>query len=140
MSELFTVVEEILITRIISRKEFFPRKVMMDLGLNTLSIMMFLAGIFFLITSLNQYLNSLYSDNIASLILSVILLSIAFFIIFFVNFKKHEKAPNDELSRSDLYTLIETICNEFEEPIKNNPKLSMTITMIAGFIAAKRLE
>jgi uncharacterized membrane protein YbhN (UPF0104 family) len=101
-------------------------------------------GILFLALALYQYIESLYAPDIAALISSTIVFAAAILAVLLSEFLVSKKGPvnksaEEELSEN-IHVLITEVFNELEDPIRENPKISVAVAALAGMLASRHLK
>jgi hypothetical protein len=99
-------------------------------------------GVFFLALALYQYLESLFAPPVAALASAAAVFATAVLAVLLREYigKKApaHKPARDEFSEN-IHALITSLYHELEEPIRENPKMSVAIAALAGLFAARRL-
>jgi len=100
-------------------------------------------GIFFLTLALFQSLESLYTPYIAAFISALIAFAVAATAIasreFILSKNASTYASVQDSFKENIHVVIRDICNELEEPIRENPITSVAIAALAGLLAARRI-
>ncbi len=142
MSGIAAVIEELVMAAVLSPKMPLPRKSRMDWAFMALSILLGCAGIFLSILSLERFFEARYPLDIAALSSAAIVLTIAALIAAATYHCLRRKPPASTADRqaleSSLHALLESICVEFETPVRENPKTAVLLAAIAGFVTAQR--
>ena len=102
------------------------------------------AVIFFLALALYQYLSVLYDrPSLASLISAAIFFAAALVAAVVRKLLMDEKPQMsrsiDEEIKDNIHTLMLSLFQELEEPIRDHPKTSVTIATLAGLLAGRRI-
>lgn len=142
MPSIVTAVEELLIAAMIGEKLLPSRKSKMDWALTALSVLLGGIGVFLAVLGLNRFLEGRYTPDIAALIAAAVVLTAALLAGVAAHRFRHRKALHlgsvkDELGKN-IHTLIEQICSELDEPVRENPKTAVMLAALAGFIAARQ--
>ncbi len=111
-------------------------------ALRGVSVLLAGAGIIFLVMALNQYLETIYAPGMAALASAVLVLAGALMVEMLRSLLQHKTdtpsfAEQDNL-KNNLHDLIQTISNELEDPVKENPKTAVILAALAGFFMANR--
>lgn len=100
-------------------------------------------GIGFLLTGLYLYLSTILQPFQVCIIMGAVLLGLAFIILLsrmYVIFMIKRKIKN---AIKDLYEdakdALEHVADELKKPIADNPKIAMTVAVIAGFVLIQKL-
>lgn len=139
MSDIASVVEELVIASLFSEKAAVPRKSMADWALMAMSALLAGAGILFLILSLNRYLEEIYTPKISAFAMAGCLFLMAFIPVLGMRYLRARRVAPVRSARhplaDNLRLLIEAVCVELEEPVKDNPKAAVALAAFAGFLA-----
>jgi hypothetical protein len=139
MSGIASMIEGLLLT-VISQRVLTPRKSRMDWVLMALSILLAGSGLFFLGLALERYLETLYQPDQAALAAGLLMI-ISAFLVSAAAWRLHrKKATHNLLGHAELgksiQTLVQSLCSELEEPVRENPKAAILVAAVTGFIAA----
>lgn len=139
MADIASVVEELVLASLFSEKAAVPRKSMADWALMALSALLAGAGILFLILALNRYLEEVYTPQFAALATAGCLFLTAFLPVSGMRYLRARRVGPVRNARhplaDNLRLLIEAVCVELEEPVKDNPKAAVVLAAFAGFLA-----
>jgi H+/Cl- antiporter ClcA len=100
--------------------------------------------VFFLALALYQYLSALYDrPSLASLVSAAILFAVALVAAVVRKLLMDEKPQihrsAEEEIKENIHTLMLSLFQELEEPIRDHPKTSVTIATLAGLLAGRRI-
>jgi hypothetical protein len=134
------VLEELVMSALLNEKILMPRGSRMGRVFLGLSILLTVAGVFFLLSALNKYFEGIYPTDIAALISGVLMLAAAFLCAagaWRLHRKKAEllTSARDELVQN-IRILFKDISGEMENPIRENPKMAVLLAVLAGFFTA----
>jgi hypothetical protein len=140
MSGIASVIEELILATVFSEKVAVPRKNKTDWVLIALSVLFAGAGGVFLVLSLYRYLEGVYAPPLAALASASCLFLAAALPIFVRDYLRAKRvAPVSDARHplaENLRVIIEAVCTELEEPIKENPKAAVLAAALAGFLAS----
>ena len=142
MLGMTTVIEELLMATVLSQKVSLPRKSKMDWALMALSVLLGCAGVFLSILALERFFEARYPLDTATLLSAAIVLTISFLILLATDGFRNRRVPPPDVKHHEfeksLHTLLESIYNELEGPVRESPKMAVLLASLAGFIAAQR--
>jgi hypothetical protein len=140
MAGIPSTVESLLAVALIGKGLLLSRrKSRMDEALALLVILLCGAGVFLSILALTRFLETLYRPDMAAALAGVSVFILAALVAFIRRIKdthgQHTlKHAGSDIEKS-LRGVVETIQEEVNEPIRDNPKMAILIAAIAGFAA-----
>ncbi len=139
MPSIASVVEELIVAAVFSEKASIPHKNKTDWALTALSVLLAGAGILFLILALDRYLEDIYTPVLAALACTGCLFTAAVILTFTVHCLRTKRMAPINSARhplaENLHVILEAVCLELEDPIKENPKTAVLTAALAGFLA-----
>lgn len=130
--------ENILTIALVGKKLLSQRRSRMDKIFTAIAILLFGVGIFLSILGLARFLETLYRPDIAAIFTALIVFITAFFIILLKHLRNTCEKENLERAGNDieknLRKLVEAFYEELNEPIRDNPKMALLISALAGFL------
>lgn len=140
MAGIPSTVESLLAVALIGKGLLLSRrKSRVDEALALLAILLCGAGVFLSILGLTRFLETLYRPDMAAVLAAVCVFAFAALATLIKRIKdtygQHTlKHAGSDIEKS-LRGVIETIHEEVNEPIRDNPKMAILIAAIAGFAA-----
>jgi K+ transporter len=142
MSGVVTVIEELLVATVMSKKGLLPRVSKTYWALMPVSVLLGCGGVFLLILSLDRFLEARYPLDIAALILAAAVFAAAILVAVIASYSRRNKALTLKTAQKDveknLRHLIEDVCDTLDDPIQDNPKTAVLLAAFAGFVTAQR--
>lgn len=143
MSPLLPIIEQALVSGLLSRQPTLVRKNKFGLGLAVLSGLFFVAACFFVVLSFYGWLLTLYAQPVAALIVSGVVLGLSL-LSALCGYALLKKRKANHVSDNEMTQLVsevaEIIGEELAEPIQQHPKTAMALAGLAGFVAADHLH
>jgi hypothetical protein len=143
MPDMISVIEAIVASMLAGRRPLMSTASKAEWALLIFAALCAGAGIFFLAIALYQSLERLFIPPVAALISAAVVFAAAILAILlreFIKFKETSghKPAHDELNQN-IHTLMTSLYHELEEPIRENPKMSVAVAALAGLFAARRI-
>lgn len=143
MPDISSVIEALVTAMLVERRALTSRTAKMELALLILAALCAGTGVFFLVLALYQYLGALFAPPAAAFVAAAAVFAAAVLAVLlkeFIRFKRvsGHKPVHDELSEN-IHALITNLYHELEEPIRENPKMSVAVAALAGLFAARRI-
>lgn len=140
MLSIAATIEDLLVAAMIGEKTL-PRKSTTEWAFRGLSVLLGGAGVFLSVLALTRFFDMRYAADMAALISAVAVFLAAFLAASISRRYRREKtsglnAARDELGKN-IHSLIQGICSELDEPIRENPKTAMLLASLAGFLTAR---
>lgn len=141
MSGIATVVEELLLATVISEKILMPRKSKADWALIGLSALLGSMGVFLAALGLDRFLEERYPPDLAAMITAGLLFAAAFVSAAVAYFLRRQRALKLAEERNEfgknILSLLDEVCSELNEPVRESPKTAVMLAALAGFFVAR---
>jgi hypothetical protein len=138
MSGIAAAVEELLVAMIVSEKVLLPRKNVTDWALTVLAVLLGIGGVFLSVLGLDRFLEGRYPPDMAALISAVFVFIMSFLAAALAYHFRRRKISVAGTARNEIgkniRTLIDDICGELEEPVRESPKTAVMLAALAGFL------
>jgi hypothetical protein len=139
MAGIPSAAESILAVALIGKGLLSRRRSRMDEALTVLAILLCTAGVFLTILGLERFFQTLYRPDIAALLTAASVFAVALLATLAKQMKNAYgrnaiKHAGSDIEKS-LRGIVETLQQEMNEPIRDNPKMAVLIAAIAGFAA-----
>ncbi len=138
------VAEQLILSALLNGTGMSEKKNQFGLGLAALSLFLGLAGLGFLIAAGYGYLHEYFDAKTSTLYMGIIVLVCALmssstaYILFHIRQKrvrKYQRTITD-----NIYQAINSVAEELEVPIRDNPKTAALLAGLAGYAAAQRFH
>ena len=134
-----TILYDLLIPMIVSKRTVLPHRNKIAFILTILMIPLMGISTLFTAFALYQYLLNTLSPSIAALLtglLGLMLTLIVGILVWHLSYKSQTAAPVPymELGKNVQF-ILKTVCDELEEPVRQNPKMAVAIAVLAGFLS-----
>ena len=140
MLDIASILEELVMSMVAEKKSFF-RINKAGIALLLFSILLAVIGVVFSVLALDKYLERTYPPDIAAIGSAIVIFAVSFLAIILRRFtgpkKQLPQRPPANGQDGNPYELIKEICNEFEDPIRENPKMAVLMAAAAGMLMGK---
>ena len=142
MSALLQTAEQMLVNRIISNAMPFTGRTKAGLGLAALTGLLVLTGFGFLVYAAFLWMNANYEPQVAAFYAGAgafalaIITTLAAYLIMQYKQRRAEKARQELLQT--IHLAMDVADEELSKPINENPKTTLLLASLAGYILADR--
>jgi hypothetical protein len=138
------IAEQLIFSVLLNGTGMSEKKNQFGLGLAALSLFLGLAGLGFLIAAGYGYMQDEFGVRAATLFMAAIILGCALLSSLtaygLFRYRQRRRRFYQRTIMQNVQAFVEEVCNELEEPIRENPKTAALIAGLAGFAAAQRLH
>lgn len=142
MDGLIKIGEQLLIDRLLSNAPPLSGKSKAGLSLLTVSGLLFVAGLAFLIFGAYMFLLNTYSPDIAALIAGLTIIVLAGLCtcasVFILQYKKHRVMKAKAEMLYAIREIMDIADEEFGDAIADNPKASLLVSTAVGYAVGER--
>lgn len=107
-----------------------------------LSVLLGCTGIFLSILGLERFLEGRYAPDISALLSAAVVFAVAFIAAMTGHYLGRRKASALAAGRNEIgkniRAVIGDICDELDEPVRENPKTAVLLAAFAGFLTAQQ--
>lgn len=118
-----------------------PRKSTMEWIFKSLSIMLGGAGVFLSVLALTLFFESRYAADTAALASAAVVFFVAYLATLVSYHYRQQRVSGLNAARAEvgksIHSLIQGICDELDEPVRENPKTAMLLASLAGYLTAR---